>query len=104
MKKVPTSNRVSPGRRKKRWGILHWFFLFLGLALFGSSLWQLWQDKIIIDKQIARLKEEKRQLIEQQENLKAEINLLNTPSYIEQLAREQLGLVRRGEIMIAPKK
>lgn len=52
---------------------------------------------------MAQLNSEKAQLIQEQKKLEEEIALLNTPLYIEQLAREQLGLVKKGEILIAPR-
>jgi cell division protein DivIC len=55
-------------------------------------------------KELAELNKQKISLLEQQKLYEDEIDRLNTPSYIEQLAREQLGLVRHGEIIIAPKK
>jgi len=57
-----------------------------------------------MEKQLAILNQEKTGLLQEQIRYENEIVRLNTPSYIEQLAREQLGLVRHGEIIIAPKK
>jgi Septum formation initiator. len=54
--------------------------------------------------EIAKLNSRKIDLLEKQKIYENEIVRLNTPSYIEKLAREQLGLVRHGEIIIAPKK
>lgn len=74
--------------------------IFVGLVSTGWNLWQLHQQ---VESKLSVLTQEKRTLLEEQEKLKAEIERLNEPSYIEQLAREQLGLVRHGEITIAPK-
>jgi cell division protein DivIC len=109
VKKTPVANgdtaeRKKPGRRIFRRRIFHWLILLVGLSFVGNTGWQLWRQQLEMDGQIAELNEKKTQLVEQQKNLQLEIVRLNTPSYIEQLAREQLGLVRRGEIMIAPKK
>jgi len=49
------------------------------------------------------LNQQKVLLLNEEKRLKEEIVQLNTPSYIEQLAREQLGLVKHGEILISPK-
>ena len=70
----------------------------------GSSSWKLWELHRDVERQLAELTMQKQTLLKEQKELEAEIARLNTPSYIEQLAREQLGLVRQGEIMIAPKK
>lgn len=57
-----------------------------------------------VNGKVAELESQKQTLLEEKSGLEQEIVRLNTPSYIEQLAREQLGLVRKGEIMISPKK
>jgi cell division protein DivIC len=72
-------------------------------AVFGSSAWHLWKLHSQVDEKIAQLNQEKNTLLQQEKLLNQEITQLNTPSYIEQLAREQLGLVKRGEILISPK-
>lgn len=95
---------VSQGKNKKQRRRLSWVFIVLGLGIAGGVLWPMWQQGVALEKKIAKLNEEKTQLLQQQNDLQEEISRLNTPSYIEQLAREQLGLVRAGEIMIAPKK
>lgn len=73
-------------------------------VLFISSGWELYQLHAQVNEKVARLNQEKEQLLKEKKQLEDEIVQLNTPSYIEQLAREQLGLVRKGEIRIAPKK
>lgn len=82
------------------------FFLLMALILggTGSSFWHMWQLHVKVEGQLAQLNQEKTELLTKQKELENQVVKLNTPSYIEQLAREQLGLVRRGEIMIAPKK
>jgi cell division protein DivIC len=78
--------------------------LCLTFAVVGSSAWQIWKLRTQVEGQLANLNHEKAILLQQEEQLKNEITMLNTPSYIEQLAREQLGLVKHGEILISPKK
>lgn len=73
------------------------------LFIIGSSVWQLWKLHAQVEEQISQLNQQKVTLLQQEKDLKQEITQLNTPSYIEQLAREQLGLVKRGEILISPK-
>lgn len=82
----------------------YFFVLCFTLAVVGSSAWQIWKLNIRVEGQIADLDQEKAKLLQQHEQLTNEITMLNTPSYIEQLAREQLGLVKRGEILISPRK
>jgi cell division protein DivIC len=52
--------------------------------------------------QTLRVEKERLELI--QLNLREEIENLENPAYIEELAREELGLVRKGEILIAPRE
>jgi cell division protein DivIC len=42
----------------------------------------------------------KTQLAQKNQNLQEEIRRLNTPDYVEQLARRELGLVKPGEVPI----
>ncbi|RJE47931.1 hypothetical protein A7K50_00640 [Dehalobacter sp. MCB1] len=70
----------------------------------GSWSYQLLQLDHSIEQQKAELENKKLQIIAQNDQLHEEIEKLNTPSYVEQLAREKLGLVRKGEILIAPKE
>jgi Septum formation initiator len=77
--------------------------LLFSLVVVGSSVWQLWKLHSQVEDQLASLNQEKVTLLQQEKQLHEEITQLNTPSYIEQLAREQLGLVKHGEILISPK-
>ncbi|EGW40009.1 septum formation initiator family protein [Desulfosporosinus sp. OT] len=73
------------------------------IAVIGSSAWQIWKLRSQVEGQLANLNQEKVTLLQQEKLLHEEITQLNTPSYIEKLAREQLGLVKHGEILISPK-
>jgi cell division protein FtsL len=53
-----------------------------------------------LNREAARLAAIKRSLQEQNAVLREEIKLLHTPAYVEKIAREQLGLVRPGEIAV----
>lgn len=66
------------------------------LLAFGSAYWDGYQ----LRRGAARLARERDELRLQNAQLREEIRLLNTPEYIERLAREQLGLVRPGEIAV----
>ncbi len=99
------TRRKTPSRRKKSGR--HFLSLLLGCsfcALVGSWVWELWGLNNTVESQLKTLTAQKTTLLEQKIGLENEIKRLNTPSYIEQLAREQLGLVRPGEILIAPKE
>lgn len=92
-------------KRKKPKFRLGSFIVFTFIAtVFITSAWQLYQLRYHVDERIAQLESEKQELLEERSGLESQIVKLNTPSYVEQLAREQLGLVRKGEIMISPKK
>jgi len=96
--KTKTSNRQMVRLRKGS------VFLFcIMLAVIGSSAWHIWKLRVQVEGQLAHLNQEKATLQQQEKLLHDEIAQLNTPSYIEQLAREQLGLVKHGEIIISPK-
>lgn len=82
---------------------LRFVVAFLAFAILGSTGWNLWQLHQQVESQISALTQQKAALVQKQQKLQAEVERLNEPSYIEQLAREQLGLVRRGEITIAPR-
>ncbi len=73
------------------------------ILVVGSSAWQIWKLRSQVEGRLALLNQEKVKLLQQEKLLNDEITRLNTPSYIEQLAREQLGLVKQGEILISPK-
>ena len=96
--RIKTQNRP---RVRLRYGTI--FVLCFMVAVVGSSTWQIWKLRSQVDGQLANLNQEKTTLLQQQKVLHDEIAQLNTPSYIETLAREQLGLVKRGEILISPK-
>lgn len=71
--------------------------LVLALAgVFGNAYWEGYQ----LRREAARLVRERDELRRQNAQLREEIRLLHTPEYIERLAREQLGLVRPGEIAV----
>ncbi len=55
------------------------------------------KDKVLeIEQKIEALKRENKELSE-------EVRLLKVPSYIEKVAREELGLVKPGEVLFLPR-
>jgi cell division protein DivIC len=74
------------------------------LILAGSWSYQLFKIDQSMESQKSQLVEQKKAFITENDKLRKDIEKLNTPSYIEQLARQKLGLVRKGEILIAPKE
>ena len=103
-RKKRTTKKYRSKTKKQRLRPLSFFIiLFVGIAL-TTSAYRLYELRAEVNQTIAKLSQEKEELLQQQKLLEEEILQLNTPSYIEQLAREQLGLVRKGEIRIAPKQ
>lgn len=100
-------NRTARNRKRNKGNGKRFFRLLLMCfccALVGSWIWKLWYLNTAVESQLKSLTEQKTALLEKKADLQEEIVRLNTPSYIEQLAREQLGLVRPGEILVAPKE
>ena len=85
-------------RRLPRGAIILCVLLVAAAAayVFGSNFLELYA----LNREAARLETLKRNLQKQNAVLREEMKLLQTPAYIEKLAREQLGLVRPGEIAI----
>jgi cell division protein DivIC len=97
---------VPPGSGRRavpRWlGLLVTFgvVIVIGMA-FGGAYW----DTYKVRREASRLGRERDDLRRQNVQLREEIRLLNTPEYVERIAREQLGLVKPGEvavILVAP--
>jgi len=69
--------------------------LALGVV-FGRAYWDVYQ----LRREVAELDREGEALRQQNAQVREEIRLLHTPEYVERIAREQLGLVRPGEIAV----
>lgn len=96
---VRARHRARPSsRRLPRWVIVTASLaLATAIALiFGASFLNVYR----LQREEARLEALKRNLQEQNAALREEMRLLQTPQYIEKLAREQLGLVKPGEISL----
>lgn len=96
------SERVK-SRKKRRMNPLFIILMGTALILAGSWTFQLIEMDQSMTKKKADLIQQRIQIAAENEKLRDDIEKLNTPSYIEQVAREKLGLVRKGEIIIAPK-
>ncbi|HZW82904.1 MAG TPA: septum formation initiator family protein [Candidatus Deferrimicrobium sp.] len=64
-------------------------------AFYPAYVWSMQ-----LDSELAGLAQDKTQLVQKNQNLQEEIRRLNTPDYVEQLARRELGLVKPGEVPI----
>ncbi len=85
-------------QRIPRWiiGLIVLGILGAVAVAFGSSFLQVYRLK----REAARLLMQKQNLIAQNAQLREEIKLLHTPGHIERIAREQLGLVKPGEVAL----
>jgi cell division protein DivIC len=84
---------------KKKVKIRH--LLILIFLIYVVSTLILQQFKIAdLTQQGAELEAQKKALLQQREELKKEISLLHTDEYIEEIARDELGLVKPGEYII----
>lgn len=66
------------------------------LIAFGTSFLHVYR----LQRETTRLERVKRNLQEHNAQLREEFRLLHTPAYIERVAREQLGLIKPGEIAL----
>ncbi len=89
------------GRLRERSRVPRWMVVAVASVIavslfgaFGSTLLQVYR----LEREAAQLAQHQRDLEEQNAQLRAEIQALHTPEYVEKLAREQLGLVKPGEV------
>jgi len=87
-----------PGRHIPRWVkvLVAAILLLAVLTLFAIRHLEVYR----LNREAARLAGLKRSLQEQNAILREEMKLLHTPRYVEKIAREQLGLVKPGEMAV----
>ena len=78
--------------------------LFLILVIIESSLLLFWGIKNyytinLSQKEIRKVEEKLEQLKSENQRLKEQMNSLEDPFYLEKMAREKLGLAKKGEIV-----
>ncbi len=102
MPESPPSRRTlvppAPRHRFPRW-VVPLLALAVGALLlhaYGASTLTAYRMR----REAARLERQVQALRRENAQLREEIRRLHTPAYIERLAREQLGLVRPGEIPV----
>lgn len=84
------------GNKKKKLPLLLLLFALLYFtALFACQYWRLFQLRRSLETVQAEIEKVKMQ----NEAMSREIERLHSPSYLEQLAREDLGMVRSGELL-----
>lgn len=103
MKTIQTTKKFRSPKGRRKFRPLRIILLGFVAILFTSSGWQLYELHNEVTQKVAQLDQEKSKLLEEKKRLENQIVELNTPSYIEQLARE-FGLVKPGEVSISPRE
>lgn len=83
--------------RPRRWA---WALVLLVGGLFAFSSAQAAYRLYQLTRQVAELEHQRRVLLAENRRLREEVRRLYDPAYVERLAREQLGMVRPGEIAV----
>lgn len=86
------------GKRKKRFKIRHLILLVIVIFLVVTITKQQLKINKIKGEQ-AMVEAQIQEALKEQQELKKQIELLKTDSYIEKIARDELGLVKPGEII-----
>lgn len=99
----PASIRETPVKRRSgRRSWKRWLFLIVFLYLFGGLVQQ--EVRLFtLRRQAESYRREIEALQQESKELQERIQLLNSDSYIEKMARERLGLVKPGETPYYPK-
>lgn len=90
------------GRLKKY--RIHSLIVLVLLAALVTAFWPAYIWNTQLDGQLSTLAKQRDQQVAENKALQEEVQRLNTPDYIEQLARRDLGLVKPGEIPLTPFK
>ncbi|MCH5268626.1 MAG: septum formation initiator family protein [Lachnospiraceae bacterium] len=98
-------NRENRGKRLNPYtkaGIIIFCLVLCGTVAYKTIT--LREQSSAYDKQIEQLKEQRSDLKEEQQEIKEFKKRVNTDSYVEEVAREKLGLVHEGEIIFRPEE
>jgi|AntRauTorckE6833_2_1112554.scaffolds.fasta_scaffold00772_19 cell division protein FtsL len=76
--------------------------LIIVIIIFSFRLFMNMRKVNEMEQRLDRLSQEYEEKIEQNKKLKEEIERVKRPAYIEKVAREELGLVKPGEILLIP--
>lgn len=102
--RIPTRRQTPTGvRRRGRSGLPRWVWtlaiaaiIVLSAVAFATTFLELYR----LQREADRLVRMRMALQQETAVLREEIRALHTPEYIERIAREQLGLVKPGEIVL----
>ena len=91
----PVAARRRATQQRERLGVVLALLVAVGLAVFdvreSVRVWRLHQDLEILERDVQDMSARQKRLEAQAERLR------NDPSYIEKLAREEMGMVRQGD-------
>lgn len=87
-----------PVKRKTGVYKLRWILIFVVVCVisFGSQMVTIWE----MHQEIGDLEEQKQQLISKNREFKAGVKELYSDAKIEELAREELGMIKPGEKLV----
>jgi cell division protein FtsB len=89
------ATRRRGAQRRERFAVVLAVLVAVGLAVFGVResvrVWRLHQDLQALERDVQDMSARQKRLEAQAERLR------NDPSYIEKLAREEMGMVRQGD-------
>lgn len=98
---VEKEGKLCPEAQKKRKRIKPFrIVLLLGgcyvVFAFLANTWEIWN----LTKDIEQLEAAHGVLLEEQQQMNKEMESLNDPEVVEKIARESLGMVKQGEVML----
>jgi cell division protein DivIC len=103
-KTTSKTSKTKKRKRKQRISTVYLVLTTVFVVLVVSWFLQLNQAENNLSDQITELTQQRDNLQASNDEYRREIELLQTPWYIEKMARDKLGLVRKGETSVAPKE
>ena len=101
-KRRPFKKKVTTGRknRSRKSSILLGVCLLIGILLYTSwgnirQIWGMYWERAALEQQIADMEDENSELTRK-------VQYMETDEWVEQAARDELGLVKPGEIILIP--
>lgn len=93
---------MAVARRRRRVNRKRFYQLFLLVLLLGVLFLPTQLRIMHMQNDLARLRQQELALLKRQAEIKNQIRYYNSDSYVEQAARQQLGMVKPGEALIIP--
>lgn len=87
-------------RRRRKRKVFFYLLVFFLVLYFSMTFSKSFLALRKVREELQFTQERVEEMREKNRELEREIQLLHTPAYVERLAREQLGLVREGEVSI----